>query len=129
MKTKFIHFTYVILSARKTGFTLLEIMIALAIVGAVVVVSLNTINYHSDVAYEQTVNTRMLLFAKEKISEMELKPKKAKGVVDGTDFTYENVINKTEDEEIIEIQTTILGHGKKITLSELVLKKLNQTSQ
>jgi prepilin-type N-terminal cleavage/methylation domain-containing protein len=113
----------------RKGFTLLEIMIALAIVGSVVVVSLYTINYHTDVAYEQNIATNMLFKAKEKITEMKLKPKNTKGVVQGTDFTYENVLNKTDDEEIVELKTIIEGDGKKLILTELVSKQVIQKSQ
>jgi prepilin-type N-terminal cleavage/methylation domain-containing protein len=113
----------------RKGFTLLEIMIALAIVGSVVVVSLYTINYHTDVAYEQNIATNMLFKAKEKITEMKLKPKNTKGVVQGTDFTYENVLNKTDDEAIVELKTIIEGDGKKLILTELVSKQVIQKSQ
>jgi type II secretion system protein I len=107
----------------RVGFTLLEIMIALVIVGAVVIAILHTVNYHADVAYEQTITTTMLLMAKEKIAEMELKPENAEGTILGTNFTYENSVNTTEDDEIIELKTIISGNGKKIVLSELVLNK------
>jgi len=128
-----------IVNSRRVGFTLLEIMIALAIVGAVVIAILHTVNYHADVAYEQTITTAMLLIAKEKIAEMELqtksdqpmaeKPENTEGIVSGTNFTYENSVNTTENDGIIELKTIISGDGKKITLSELVLNKQIQKSK
>ncbi len=105
------------------GFTLLEVMIALAILGAVVITILQAVNYHADIAYEHTVATRMYLIAKEKITEMELNPKNAKGIIAGTDFTYENLVNATEDEGILELKTSINRNGKKVVLRELVVKK------
>ncbi|MCK5139918.1 MAG: prepilin-type N-terminal cleavage/methylation domain-containing protein [Thermodesulfovibrionia bacterium] len=105
------------------GFTLLEIMIALAIVGAVVITVLQTVMYHADVAYEHTVTTRMYLLAKEKITEMELNPNNVKDIIAGTDFTYENLVNSTDDEGILEIKTVIRGYGKEVFLNELILKK------
>lgn len=48
------------------GFTLLEIMIALAIIGLTLVTVLHTVNYHSNVSYENIVTTQMVQSAKEK---------------------------------------------------------------
>jgi len=118
-----------ILNVSRAGFTLLEIMIALAIVGAVVITILYTVNYHADTAYEHTVTTRMFLAAKEKIAEMEQNPQDAKGNIAGTDYTYKNSVNTTIDEGIIEIKTIINKNGKKVILSELVIKKEIQNPQ
>jgi len=109
----------------KAGFTLVEIMIAVAIVGVTVIAVFNTVNYHADIAYEQTVSTRMLLLAKEKISEMETTPQNSKGVIEGTDFTYENLVNNTKNNEIIELKTTVSRDNKTIVLNELVIKRQN----
>jgi hypothetical protein len=98
-------------------------MIALAIVGAVVITVLQTVTYHADVAYDHTVTTRMYLLAKEKITEMELNPNNAKGIITGTGFTYENLSNPTDDEGILEIETVIRGSGKEVFLNKLILKK------
>ncbi|MEK7307995.1 MAG: prepilin-type N-terminal cleavage/methylation domain-containing protein [Nitrospirota bacterium] len=114
---------------KKSGFTLVEIMIAVAIVGVTVIAVFNTVNYHADIAYEQTVSTRMLLLAKEKISEMETTPQNSKGVIEGTDFTYENLVNNTKNNEIIELKTTVSrlarqgGDNKTVVLNELVVRK------
>lgn len=118
-----------ILNVSRAGFTLLEIMIALAIIGAVVITILYTVNYHADTAYEHTVTTRMFLAAKEKITEMEQNPQDAKGNIAGTDYTYENSVNTTKDEGIIEIKTIINRNGKKVILSELVFQKETQKPQ
>lgn len=121
-----------IANARRAGFTLVEIMIAVAIVGVTVIAVFNTVNYHADIAYEQTVSTRMLLLAKEKISEMETTPQNSKGVIEGTDFTYENLVNNTKNNEIIELKTTVSrlarqgGDNKTVVLNELVIKRQNQ---
>ena len=108
---------------KKSGFTLVEIMIAVAIVGVTVIAVFNTVNYHADIAYEQTVSTRMLLLAKEKISEMETTPQNSKGVIEGTDFTYENLVNNTKNNEIIELKTTVSKDNKTVVLNELVFRK------
>ncbi len=108
------------------GFTLIEVMIALVIVSVTVIAVFNLVNYHVDVAYEHTIKTRMLLMAREKISEMEANLKNSKGAIPGTVFTFENLVNNTKDEEIIELKTIINGDNKKVVLRELVLRKQTQ---
>jgi prepilin-type N-terminal cleavage/methylation domain-containing protein len=112
-----------LLNPQRGGFTLLEVMIALAIVGIVLTVILNTINYHADVSYENTLTTQMFLLAKEKIIDMEMNPENSKGVFPGTEFIYENIVNKTEDPEIIELKTIVSGYGKKVILREFIIKR------
>jgi prepilin-type N-terminal cleavage/methylation domain-containing protein len=112
---------------RNNGFTFLEIMIALSIVGIAVIAIFNTVNYHADVAYEHTITTKMLLLAKEKLAEMEMNPENKKGNIPETDFSYETTvayINDSDLEEkqsILEVKAVIKGQGKEVELSQLVL--------
>ncbi len=101
-------------------------MIALAIVGGAVVTILYTVNYHADIAYGHSITTQMLFLAKEKIAEMEQDPHEKKGDIPATDFTFENLVTPTENENIIEIKTIIRGQGKEVVLSELVSNKETQ---
>jgi prepilin-type N-terminal cleavage/methylation domain-containing protein len=105
------------------GFTLLEVMIALAIISATLTVSLYTINFHADVSYENTVKTRMLLLAKEELRMLEISRERSKGTIEGTEYSYENDIRKTAFDEIIQLITVIRDDSKEFTLSKLVLKK------
>jgi len=112
-----------------SGFTLLEIMIALAIAGIAIIAILQTVNYHAGVAYEHTLYTRMLLMAKEKIGETEISLQNDKGVFPETDISYETMVREikdsqqTEDEGIMELKVIVRGHNKEIELSELVTQK------
>jgi len=112
-----------------TGFTLLEIMIALAIAGIAIIAILQTVNYHAGVAYEHTLYTRMFLMAKEKIGETEISLQDDKGVFPETDISYETMVREikdsqqTEDEGIVELKVIVRGHDKEIELSELVTRK------
>ncbi|MEF9426948.1 MAG: prepilin-type N-terminal cleavage/methylation domain-containing protein [Candidatus Mariimomonas ferrooxydans] len=112
-----------------SGFTLLEIMIALAIAGTAIIAILQTVNYHAGVAYEHTLYTRMLLLAKEKIGETEIYLQDDKGVFPETDISYETMVREfkdsqqTQDEGIVELKVIVRGHDKEIELSELVTRK------
>ncbi len=105
------------------GFTLLEIMIALAIIGTTLTVILYTVNYQADVAYENTVTTQMYMLAKEQIADLERKPENSKGDLPGTDFRYINTAEGIANTDIIEVKTVVNGHGKEVTLSELITKR------
>ena len=111
------------LAMKAAGFTLLEVMIALAIIGMTVTVILHTVNYHADIMYENTLSTQMFQIAKEKMVELEMDNTASNGVINTTGISYEKKVSETDDPEIIELRATITGHGKKITLSELVRKK------
>ena len=105
------------------GFTLLEIMIALVIVGLVLIVTIHTVNYHAGVSYEHTLITQMALLAKEKIAEMESNPENKTGTLPDKNFSYETSAKNTEDDGIIEVKATVRGYGKEVVLSELIVKK------
>lgn len=105
------------------GFTLLEVMIALAIIGMTVTVVLHTVNYHADIMYGNTLGTSMVQTAKEKLSELERDRSASKGDVPGTELTYEKRISQTDDPGITELMIVVTGHGKMITLNELVRTK------
>ncbi len=108
-------------SSARSGFTLLEIMIALAIIGSTVTVVLHTVNYHTNIMHENIVTTEMYQLAKEKLHGLKENPVNSKGKIPGTDFTYENVVVKPEDSDIITLTTFVFSRDKKVSLLELVL--------
>ena len=106
----------------RSGFTLLEIMIALAIIGITLVVVIHTVNYHANVMYENTLTTEMYQIAKEKMHELEMNPVKSKGKIDETGLQYESTATNVEEMGLIELKTVVYGKGEEVTLSELVLR-------
>jgi hypothetical protein len=98
-------------------------MIALAIIGMTVTVILHTVNHHAEIMYENGLKTGMIQTAKEKMVELEMETVSSKGIIGASGLMYENTVSKTEDPEVIELRTVVTGHGKKVTLSELVRKK------
>ncbi len=108
-------------SSAREGFTLLEIMIALAIIGSTLSVVLHTVNYHTGIMHENIVTTEMYLLAKEKLHDLKENSVNSKGKIAGTDFTYENVVVKPEESDIITLNTFVFSRDKKVSLLELVL--------
>jgi len=106
-----------------SGFTLLEVMIALALIGAVLVTILYTVNYQADLSYENAILTEMYLLARKKIVEMERNPEESKGTVPDTDFVFINTVNTIPDTNILELKTTIEGKGKSVTLREVIVRR------
>jgi prepilin-type N-terminal cleavage/methylation domain-containing protein len=109
-----------ILNSRKAGFTLLEIMIALAIIGLTLVTVLHTVNYHSKVSYDNIVTTHMVQLAKEKMTGIETNPVNSKGTIEGTDLTYETIVSPTDDPGMIRLKAIVKSEGKEVVLNEIV---------
>ncbi len=107
-----------------TGFTLLEIMIALAILGITLTVILHTVNFQTGLMHENTVSTRMYQLAKEKMYDLESSQVSSKGKIAGTVFTYENIAVKPEDSYLVELKTIIRGQDTQVSLIELTRKKV-----
>jgi prepilin-type N-terminal cleavage/methylation domain-containing protein len=107
-----------------SGFTLLEIMIALAIIGITLTVVLQSVNFHADIMYENTITTEMYQLAKEKIHELEMNPESSKGKIAGTNYTFKNTALKPEESVIIELKTIVRGNDRQVVLNELVFNKI-----
>jgi general secretion pathway protein I len=61
------------------GFTLLEVMVALAIMAGVIVTLLGSVNYHLGIIAGERDSTTMTLLARNRIAEMEQVPVKGEG--------------------------------------------------
>ena len=104
------------------GFTLLEIMIALAIVGIALTAIIHTVNYHATVLYENALTTRMYQHAKEKMSDLEKLPRSSSGGLPD-DLLYENAVFPIENTDLIGLRTVVTGQGRRVVLNSLVIKK------
>ncbi len=62
----------------------------------------------------------MVLLAREKITNMEIKPMREKGTY--KDFSYETIINDRGD-GTVELKAIVKGYGKEVALSEIAVKK------
>ncbi|RJR22497.1 MAG: prepilin-type N-terminal cleavage/methylation domain-containing protein [Nitrospiraceae bacterium] len=106
-----------------SGFTLLEIMIALAIIGTALTVIVHTVNYHTNLMYENSLTTRMFQLAKEKMNELETAPRDSSGDIDTSGLSYENTATPVKDTRFFELRTVVKGHGRQVVLNELIINK------
>ncbi|MDD2272227.1 MAG: prepilin-type N-terminal cleavage/methylation domain-containing protein [Desulfuromonadaceae bacterium] len=61
------------------GFTLLEVMVSLAIMAGVVLTLLGSVNYHIGIVARERDNTMLTLLARNRITELEQSPAKGEG--------------------------------------------------
>ena len=81
------------------GFTLLEVMIALAIMAGVILTVISSFNYHLSVVNRDREETIAVLLARAKLDDPNFKPKEnAKGTFapDWPDIKWETVIKPAE---------------------------------
>ncbi|MFA7404368.1 MAG: prepilin-type N-terminal cleavage/methylation domain-containing protein [Pelobacteraceae bacterium] len=61
------------------GFTLLEVMISLAIMAGVILTVLSSVNYHIGIIANERDNTTLTLLARNRMAELEQAPAKGEG--------------------------------------------------
>ena len=106
------------------GFTLLEVMVSLAIVGGLLMTVIYTLNYNLGITDKMFSVTNMTNLAKEKLAEMETEPRETEGYFPAPyeALNYETKVLNSAFPEITEIAVTV-GDGKtRVLLSELIRK-------
>ena len=110
---------------QKGGFTLIEVMISLAIVGGLLITLIYTLSYNLGITYRQFTVTNITNLAKEKIEELEINPQESKGRFPEPNNTlnYETKVKDSPFKGMSEI-IVVVGDGKEsITLSEMIRKQ------
>jgi prepilin-type N-terminal cleavage/methylation domain-containing protein len=104
------------------AFTLLEVMISLAIVGALLVTLLYSLNYHMGIALRHETLTVAHMLGREKLAETKATPKNAEGVFDEpySDYTYITVVKPAAYPGISEINVTVAHGREKVVVRELI---------
>lgn len=64
---------------KNSGFTLLEVMVALAIMAGVIVTLLGSVNFHLGIIANERDSTSLTLLARSRIAELEQSPVKSEG--------------------------------------------------
>ncbi|MBF0557586.1 MAG: type II secretion system protein [Nitrospirae bacterium] len=107
---------------KKTGgFTLLEIMVALAIIGSLLVTVLYSLNYHLGIAEKHEFVTVATMLARNKMSEMEQIPASRKGSFPDpyASYRYETGIKDSSYPGLSEMWVTVSRDKENVKLTEL----------
>jgi general secretion pathway protein I len=106
----------------KSGFTLLEVLISLAIVGGLLVTLLYTLNYHLGIADRHEIITQALFLAKGKMYALEKSPIKSKGSFQEpyNDFSYETTVKSSSYPGMIEIGASVRREKEEVRLGKLI---------
>lgn len=110
---------------KNLGFTLLEVMISLALTGGILVTLIYTLNYHLGVADRQRTITDCTILAKQKLYEMETNPSNTKGDFEApyVNYTYETAVLNSSFPSMLEIKVTVKKDKEVVVLSKLISKK------
>ena len=109
---------------KSRGFTLLEVLVALAIVGGLLVTLIYTLNYHLGIIARQETVTIATLLAKNTMADMEKNPETKKGSYDAPydGYTYETVVNDSPYPGVKEIIVTVKTGSEEVKLNEFIFK-------
>jgi general secretion pathway protein I len=113
-----------ILNSHRNGFTLLEVLIALAVVGGLLVTLIYTLNYQLSLVERQEAVTVATLLAKSKMIELEKVPEAQKGVFAApfNAYTYETSVKDSPYPGIGEIAVSVRADKEEVKLNEFILK-------
>lgn len=109
---------------RGNGFTLLEVLISLAVTGAILVTLIYTLSYHLSLVERQETITTATLLAKNKIADMARNPREDKGFFDSPyeTYSYETSVNDSLYSGISEVIVVVRTGNEEVTLNEFVFK-------
>jgi general secretion pathway protein I len=105
-------------------FTLLEILIALAIIGGLLVTLIYTLNYHLGIIERHRTITVATLLAKSKMNDLERSPDNKNGVFDAPydGYTYETSVKESPYVGISEIIVVVKSGKEEVELNEFIFK-------
>jgi general secretion pathway protein I len=109
---------------RDRGFTLLEILIALAIISSLLITIIYTLNYHLGLIERQETITTATLLAKNKMSDLEKNPGSNKGTFETPheNYTYETFLKESPYAGVSEIIVVVKAGGEEVKLNEFVVR-------
>lgn len=116
------------MSNNNRGFSLLEVMISLAIAGGLLITLIYTLNHHLAVAERQRILMDCTILAKQKLYEMEKSPAPTRGNFDKpySEFFYETAVTDSSFPSMLEIKVTVSKDKERVVLSRLVIKPIKQ---
>ena len=104
------------------GFTLLEIMISLAIIGGLLVTVIYTLNYHLGLAERQEFQTTATMLSKNKMAEAEKNPAASKGEFPEpySGYRYETALNESPYLGVSVLSVVVSRGNEDFKLSEMI---------
>ena len=108
----------------RNGFTLLEVLVALAIISGLLVTLIYTVNYQLGIVGRQETVTIATLLAKSTLTELEKKPESKKGQFDSPyeAYTYETAIKDSPYPGVNEITVLVSAGQEEVKLNEFIFK-------
>ena len=106
------------------GFTLLEVIISLAIVGGLLVTLIYTLNYQLGIVERHETVTVGTLLAKNELLEMENSPVSRKGTFEEpfSSYTYETNVKQSPYIGVSEIIVVVRSGSEEVKLNEFIVQ-------
>ncbi|MGE5893255.1 MAG: type IV pilus modification PilV family protein [bacterium] len=110
---------------KEDAFTLIEVLIALAIISGALITIIYTVNYHLSLIERHEAITVATLLGREKILEVTDQQRDKAGTFPEPyqEFSYEIEIKDTPYDRIRLVRLSVMKGGEKIYLSRFVEKK------
>ena len=104
------------------GFTLLEIMISLAIIGGLLVTVIYTLNYNLGLAERQEFQTTATMLSKNQMAETEKNPVASKGEFPEpyTGYSYATTLSESPYPGISVLTVVVSRGNEDVKLSEMI---------
>jgi len=108
----------------RKGFTLLEVLVALAIISGLLITLISTVNYQLGIVERQETVTVATLLAKSALTELEKKPESKKGKFESPyeAYTYETAVKDSPYPGVNEIMVVVKAGKEEVKLNEFVFK-------
>ncbi|MFC1769930.1 type II secretion system protein [Nitrospirota bacterium] len=106
----------------KEGFTLLEVMVAIAIIAGLMVTLLGTLNHHLDVASSQETITTAVLLGRQKLHDAQRESLVEKGNFESPyeDYAYAVTLTETMYPGVFELAVEVRKDNELVLLKELL---------
>ncbi|MCG2721552.1 MAG: prepilin-type N-terminal cleavage/methylation domain-containing protein [Thermodesulfovibrionales bacterium] len=109
---------------RNKGFTLLEVLIALAILSSLLITLIYTVNYQLGLVERQETITVATLLAKSKMADLEKDPAGSKGEFDAPheQYSYETFVKASPYIGVSEIIVVVKAGNEEVKLNEFIVQ-------